>query len=48
MVWIRGENAIRRALLSVIDIATDKKKIGYFCWPIGKNEDQNPVTIKIK
>ena len=48
IIWFRGEDTIRKALLTVMDLAVDKKRISYFCWPIKKGEDQLPISIKIK
>ena len=33
LVWIKGETAIKMALLSVIDYLSDRRKVGYFKWP---------------
>ena len=48
MIWIRGLDAIRKALLTVMDLNVDKKKISYFCWPIKKGEDILSISSKLK
>ena len=44
LVWIRNPKNIRRALLSVIDYATDKKLVGFFKWPNSKISSHNCLT----
>ena len=37
LIWIRGSETIKKALLSVIDYYIDKRKVGFFKWPKSKD-----------
>ena len=48
MIWFRGEDAVRKALLTIMDLSADKKKVSSFHWPSKKGEDILPISIKFK
>ena len=47
LVWVRGQKAIRRLLLSVIDVIKIPSSLGFFCWPKTKGENFNPVNCPL-
>ena len=42
LIWIRGEQNIKKILLSVVDYFSDKKRVGFFKWPKSK-ENMHPI-----
>ena len=47
LVWIRSQKAIRRLLLSVIDLYKEPNRLGFFNWPKTKGEELNPINSSL-
>ena len=47
LIWIKGESSIKKALLSVIDYLSDKRKVGFFKWPKSKDDQHGALTCDL-